>query len=110
MRIKLNNTRAMTGGKSVYIGGNKVRSFITTFLIVLFIASGFFLLTWKEIYGMRLGYDIQKKQEEVKEFLDKNQILKMKLMNLSSLEKVENKAIEKMELKKPNLNQIKIVE
>ena len=111
MRTRLYNTRTMTGSRSAYrFRENKVWTFISYFSIVVFIAAGIFLLTWKEIYGMRLGYDIQEKEKEVKELLDENQMFKMKLINLASLEKIENQAIDKMKLKKPHLSQIKIVE
>ncbi|RMF95054.1 MAG: hypothetical protein D6734_06340 [Candidatus Schekmanbacteria bacterium] len=111
MRIKLSNARVISAGKSVHpLRESNGLSLISYFLIVAFIAAGIFLLTWKQIYEMRLGYRIQEKEKEVKELLNENQILKMKLMNFSSLEKIEDEAMGKMKLKKPELNQVKIIE
>ncbi|MBI5374074.1 MAG: hypothetical protein HZA77_01460 [Candidatus Schekmanbacteria bacterium] len=89
---------------------SKTRSFLYYFFIIVVIGAGIFLLTWKEIYGMKLGYDIQQKEDVIKELTVENRAMKMNLMRLASLDKVEKEALENMEFKKPLISQIKIME
>ena len=101
---------------TVFLGGNiilkqegvkKLRKFFIYLLIVLVFFSGIFFLVWEEIYIMKLTYEIHQLGRNLKELNLKNKKLKFEISNLSSFSRVEKEAASRLNLKKPEPEQVK---
>ena len=90
-------------------GSKKAGIYIPYFLIAFFFFSGLVVIIWQQVYIIRISYEIQKLEETHRDLTRLNKGLRLQLLSLGRLERIEQVAEENLGLLPPEHNQMVIV-
>jgi len=88
--------------------GLKKKFFLTTGVLFLFLLFGIYY-TSLTVAVARQGYELEKLQNEIERIQNENERLEFMVVQMSSLNRIEKEAVEKLGMKKPDLENIVFV-